>query len=323
MQTKALTKHSRCAAKSQQLDPLVALGLPVNTNWAELCWHFGLQSLYVSPGVTVDARKSGLVVADPFIWHCVADVPVVLRAKDHGNISHTVAKGSLPAGLMSESTWGIFSHAKSRKAWQNDRTHAKWQLKGSESRFIESIEDKMIQNVTKFNPRIYLFIKMTLSFAVTRQACSLYLFKMSRENNEKGLQQTMRVKWNACLAVNCKPSNNWSSKGPLSSSTALLEWVAAILMCNTVTWQSFLYLFKFSGHGKKPNKMACIKLFRQNSMLRTFEQRIFRISRFPLCHTPERDLNFIGGGRFCSRLCDDAFLAIGSSTFCKLRRVWP
>ena len=56
-------------------------------------------------------------------------------------------------------------------------------------------------------------------------------------------------------------------------------------------------------------------------MLRTFYQRIFRISCFPLCHTPERDLNFIRGGRICSRLCGDAFLAIGSSTFRKLRRV--
>ena len=101
-----------------------------NTNWAELCWHFGLQSLYISPGVTIDALKTGLVVVDPFIWPH--------SPKDHGNISHTVAKGSLPAGLMNESTWG--NMAKSRKAWQNDRTQSEQQLNGSESRFIK---DKM------------------------------------------------------------------------------------------------------------------------------------------------------------------------------------
>ena len=66
-----------------------------NTNWDELCWHIGLQSLYVNPGVTIDALTTELVV-DPFIWPH--------SPKDHGNISHTVAKGSLPAGLMNEST---------------------------------------------------------------------------------------------------------------------------------------------------------------------------------------------------------------------------
>ena len=71
---------------------------------------------------------------------------------------------------------------------------------------------------------------------------------------------------------------------------------------------------------QKPNKMACIELFKQNLMLRTFDQRMFKIFHFPLCHTPKQDLNFIRGRRICSRLCDDALFAIGSSTFCKLRR---
>ena len=79
----------------------------------------------------------------------------------------------------------------------------------------------------------------------------------------------------------------------LGSFTALLEWVAAILMCNTVTRQAFSsYLFKVSGQWQKPNKMACIELFKQNVVLRTFDQRLFRISRFPLCHTPWKTPQF-------------------------------
>ena len=177
-----------------------------NTNWEELCWHFGLQSLYVNPGVTIDALTTELMV-DPFIWPH--------SPKDHGNISHTVAKGSLPTGLMNESTWG--NMAKSRKAWQNDRTQ------GSESRFIE---DKMWQSSIPGSIFSSRWRCLSLSLAAPAPCtCSIFI---PEENNEKGLQKTMRVKRNACLAVNCKPSNNWSSKGPLCHHTQLLHCSARV-----------------------------------------------------------------------------------------------
>ena len=64
----------------------------------------------------------------------------------------------------------------------------------------------------------------------------------------------------------------------LSSSTALLEWVAAISKCKTITRQAFsLYLFKFLGQGKKLDKRS---------------SKILRISCFPLCHTPRKGPQF-------------------------------
>ena len=179
-----------------------------NTNWDELLWHIGLQSLYVNPGVTIDALTTELMV-DPFIWPH--------SPKDHGNISHTVAKGSLPTGLMNESTWG--NMAKSRKAWHNDRTQSEQQLKGSESRFIE---DKMWQSSIPGSICSSRWRCLSLSLAAPAPCtCSILI---PEENNEKGL----RVKRNACLAVNCKPSNNWSSKGPLCHHTQLLHCSARV-----------------------------------------------------------------------------------------------
>ena len=126
--------------------------------------------------------------------------------------------------------------------------------------------------MTKFNSRIYLFITWSFSclkvysspltsilfyssllqghawrvtakdsvifavFAVTRQACSLYLFNFLPGKTTKKpcniLQQTMQVQGNACVAVNCKPSNNCSSNGPHFHHTVQQLHCSARVSCS-------------------------------------------------------------------------------------------
>ena len=69
----------------------------VVASWTKPCCHFGLHSLYCSPGVAIDSRTREPGVEHLFIWPH--------SPKDHGNIIHTVANGSFPIGLMSERTW--------------------------------------------------------------------------------------------------------------------------------------------------------------------------------------------------------------------------
>ena len=66
----------------------------------------------------------------------------------------------------------------------------------------------------------------------------------------------------------------------------------------------------------KPSPCTCSNCWGKGKNLIKGQAKYSESLASPCATRPERDLNFICGGRFCSRLCDDA-----CSAFCKLRRV--
>ncbi len=110
--------------------------------------------------------------------------------------------------------------------WQNAMTELRTTslfINGSESMFIK-------------NHIIYRHISVHQDDAVFRCHSQRLLLVPVQffpgKDNEKGLQKTMQVKRNACLAVNCKLSNNWSSKGPQFHHTPQQLHCSARVICS-------------------------------------------------------------------------------------------